>query len=78
MSGSDTEKQALGHTGIFENVSITRENSESERAVVEAFTSEAQKSLIRRVDRRLVATLGLLYSVSLMDRTNLGNASIAG
>jgi len=31
-----------------------------------------------RVDRRLVLTLGFLYMVSLIDRTNLGAAAIAG
>ncbi|ETI20026.1 hypothetical protein G647_09041 [Cladophialophora carrionii CBS 160.54] len=42
------------------------------------FTPEEQKRIIRRVDRRLVLTLGFLYTVSLMDRTNLGNAIVAG
>lgn len=42
------------------------------------FTPEEQKAIIRRIDRRLVVTLGVLYCVSLMDRTNLGAAMIAG
>ncbi|KAF2470993.1 MFS general substrate transporter [Lindgomyces ingoldianus] len=42
------------------------------------FTLEEQKRIIHRVDRRLVITVGFLYCVSLMDRTNLGSASIAG
>lgn len=42
------------------------------------FTPEEEKRIIRRVDRRLVTTLGVLYCVSLMDRTNLGAANIAG
>lgn len=42
------------------------------------FTPEEQKRIIKRVDRRLVTTLGVLYCVSLMDRTNLGAANIAG
>ncbi|CAI4212815.1 unnamed protein product [Parascedosporium putredinis] len=36
------------------------------------------KKIIRRVDRRLVTMVGVLYCVSLMDRTNLSAASIAG
>jgi hypothetical protein len=42
------------------------------------FTPEEQKAIIRRVDRRLVLTVGAMYCVSLMDRTNLGAANIAG
>lgn len=42
------------------------------------FTPEEQKKIIRRIDRRLVLTLGFLYCVSLMDRTNMGIAVVAG
>ena len=42
------------------------------------FTPEEQKRIIRRLDYRLVTTAGVLYCISLMDRTNLGAAVIAG
>jgi len=42
------------------------------------FTPEEQTKIIRRIDRRLVVTVGAMYCVSLMDRTNLGSANIAG
>ncbi|KAG9233265.1 general substrate transporter [Amylocarpus encephaloides] len=42
------------------------------------FTPEQQRKIIHRIDRRLVTTLGVLYMCSLMDRTNLGAANIAG
>ncbi|KAK0649424.1 major facilitator superfamily domain-containing protein [Cercophora newfieldiana] len=42
------------------------------------FSEAEQKAIIRRVDLRLVLTVGAMYCVSLMDRTNLGAASIAG
>jgi hypothetical protein len=45
---------------------------------INRFTPEQQRKIIRRVDRRLVLTLGFLYCVSLMDRTNLGIAVVAG
>jgi sugar phosphate permease len=45
---------------------------------INAFTPEEQKKIIRRIDRRLVVTLGFMYCVSLMDRTNLGIAVVAG
>lgn len=70
--------------------SMDRNSEKVEEAMVEAvspaatdtehdeFTPEEQKQIIRRIDRRLVVTLGILYCVSLMDRTNLGAAVIAG
>ena len=45
---------------------------------ITAFTVEEQKAITWRIDCRLVLTLGLLYMISLMDRTNLGAASVAG
>ena len=42
------------------------------------FSPEQQRKIISRIDRRLVVTVGLMYCVSLMDRTNLGSANIAG
>jgi hypothetical protein len=41
-------------------------------------TPEEQKKVIRRIDIRLVITLGVLYCVSLLDRGNLSVAQIAG
>ncbi|KAK4124656.1 general substrate transporter [Parathielavia appendiculata] len=42
------------------------------------FSPEEQKRIKRQIDRRLVLTVGAMYCVSLMDRTNLGAANIAG
>ncbi|KAF1971632.1 MFS general substrate transporter [Bimuria novae-zelandiae CBS 107.79] len=42
------------------------------------FTEREQKQIIHRIDRRLVVTVGILYCVSLMDRTNLSAAAVAG
>lgn len=44
----------------------------------EEYTFHEQGKIIHRVDRRLVLTCGVMYCVSLMDRTNLGQAAIAG
>ncbi|ELR03791.1 hypothetical protein GMDG_01320 [Pseudogymnoascus destructans 20631-21] len=41
-------------------------------------SKEEQRKIIHRVDGRLVATTVAMYAISLMDRTNLGNAGIAG
>lgn len=44
----------------------------------EVYSAKEQKAIIHRIDRRLVVTCGLIYCFSLIDRGNLGNASIAG
>lgn len=45
---------------------------------ITTFSVEEQKKIVWRIDCRLVLTLGFLYMISLMDRTNLGAANIAG
>lgn len=45
---------------------------------LEGFTEADHKRIKRKIDTRLVLTLGLMYCVSLMDRTNMPNAAIAG
>ncbi|ENH73635.1 hypothetical protein FOC1_g10002887 [Fusarium oxysporum f. sp. cubense race 1] len=42
------------------------------------FTEDEKRRLIRRIDLRLVPIVGLMYCVSLIDRTNVAAASIAG
>ncbi|KAJ5190456.1 phthalate transporter [Penicillium cinerascens] len=42
------------------------------------FTQRDHRHIVHKIDRRLITGLGLLFGVSLVDRTNLGNASIAG
>ncbi|KAL4902729.1 hypothetical protein BDW74DRAFT_186690 [Aspergillus multicolor] len=44
----------------------------------EEFSPEEQRKIIRRIDLRLVTITGLAYCVSLMDRTNLSMAAVAG
>jgi len=46
--------------------------------ILTEFTPEETKAIIHRIDRRLVTTVGLMYCISLMDRTNLSVAAIAG
>lgn len=52
--------------------------SEGYDDAINALTEQERKKLIRRIDVRLVLTLGFMYCVSLMDRTNLGIAVVAG
>ncbi|KAF9894571.1 hypothetical protein FE257_006456 [Aspergillus nanangensis] len=46
--------------------------------VDEEYTYDEQRKIIHRIDRRLVSIAGIGYCISLMDRTNVSTASIAG
>lgn len=76
MSSHSPEKDAKSETGDHHIESGLKDLSDDDRAT--AFTLKEQKAIVRRVDRRLVVTLGCLYCISLLDRTNLGAASVAG
>ncbi|KAJ9604433.1 hypothetical protein H2200_011269 [Cladophialophora chaetospira] len=42
------------------------------------YTDEEEAAVIRKLDRKLVMFLGFLYMLSFLDRSNIGNARIAG
>ena len=44
----------------------------------EEYSLPEQRKIIHRIDRRLVTITGLSYCISLMDRTNLSMAAVAG
>jgi hypothetical protein len=71
MSNEDLEKSGIAHVE-------RTQTKDSNTVLVSEFTEDEQKRITRRIDRRLVTTLGVLYCASLMDRTNLGSAAIAG
>lgn len=53
-------------------------NVEIERVESAGFDAAATKKLIRKIDWTLVPFLALLYLLSFLDRTNIGNARLAG
>lgn len=59
-----------------EHIDRVRSVSDSDDSY--GFSPAEQKSIVRRIDRRLVVTVGAMYCISLMDRTNMGAAVIAG
>ena len=44
----------------------------------EVYSQDQQRKIIHRIDRRLVSMCGVMYCISLMDRTNLSAAALAG
>lgn len=71
----ENEKDAYGVSHVDEAVV---ESSQSDLSVDEEFTPQEQHKIIHRIDSRLVSVCGLTYCISLMDRTNLSAAAIAG
>ncbi|KAH7141912.1 major facilitator superfamily domain-containing protein [Dactylonectria macrodidyma] len=45
---------------------------------ITGFSEKEQRKIIQRIDIRLLPILGLMYSISLIDRSNLGLALVAG
>jgi sugar phosphate permease len=78
MASPDSEKRADLDTFEKLDKSDTTDSDRLNDERINAFTPEEQRKIIRRIDYRLVVTLGLMYCVSLMDRTNLGIAVVAG
>ena len=72
MSNEDLEKSEVADQ--VEHVDAKDSNT----ILIHEFSEVEQKRIVQRIDRRLVTTLGVLYCASLMDRTNLGSAAIAG
>ena len=46
--------------------------------ILSSWPVEDQRRIMRKVDYRLIPICGVMYCVSLLDRTNLSNAAIAG
>jgi hypothetical protein len=80
------EKNEMNHgdpvaaTNSYDNEKHPRHinDSASDDAVLSEFSRSEEKRIIHRIDRRLVLTVGFMYCISLMDRTNLSAANIAG
>lgn len=77
MATYDTTEKDLGKVEYLEQTA-SKDSDRINDERIHQFTPKEQKKIIARIDRRLVLTLGFLYCVSLMDRTNLGIAVVAG
>ncbi|CAM6084330.1 unnamed protein product [Calypogeia fissa] len=72
----DLEK--TGHENVDHVDKGHTEEAMANDARITKFTTEQQRKIIRHIDLRLVIPLGVLCCASLMDRTNLSSAAIAG
>ncbi|OLN92772.1 High-affinity nicotinic acid transporter 2 [Colletotrichum chlorophyti] len=72
---AESKDQSLVHD---RQSSVSGENMDATCSNEFEFTPEEQKRIMRRVDVRLVVTVGLLYCFSVIDRSNLPSAAVAG
>jgi hypothetical protein len=54
------------------------DSANSDDEILAEWTEDEIRKVKHRIDRRLVTTVGFMYCISLMDRTNLSAAAIAG
>lgn len=57
-----------------DRVEVVGENVDAD----DEYSYEEQRKIVHKIDRRLVTGLGMLFAISLMDRSNLGSGAIAG
>jgi hypothetical protein len=74
---NDIEKVSAENVETVDsNVPVTNRGVDID--VDEEYTYAEQRKIVHRVDRRLVTMCGAAYCISLMDRTNVSAAAIAG
>jgi hypothetical protein len=61
-----------------ENVEDIEKTEPKVQAHLSRFTKEEEEAVIRKLDWHLMPLIFVLYSLSVLDRSNLGNAKIAG
>ena len=67
-TGIDMEKDSATHSEHVVNGYITAEES----AFLASFSDDQKKTVLRKVDIRLVPMLLILYLISFIDRANIG------
>lgn len=71
-------KAVTHHEDFKSNNDHVRDTEKASTESGHGLDAAHQKKVIRRIDTRLLPILGLMYSISLVDRTNLGLALVAG
>ena len=76
LENASVEKQIEVH--LEEAPLSARQDHTATKDLDAEFTPEEWQKIKHRIDRRLVIPCGILYTISVMDRNNVGAASIAG
>lgn len=70
----DVEKMAVIHQERLHANGLTSEDAD----FLANFSDEARNKVLRKVDWRLIPMLLILYLITYVDKTNIGNAQIEG
>ncbi|CZR70050.1 related to nicotinamide mononucleotide permease [Phialocephala subalpina] len=74
---SSLDDEKIGHENI-EDVAREKEVPKEVQVRISRFTKEEEEAVIRKLDWHLMPLIFVLYSLSVLDRSNLGNAKVAG
>lgn len=77
-SGSAPEDDALRDPYDEDEDDEPRYTSRASVQSYELYTPDEDRAVLKKLDRRLVGFMALLYCLSFLDRSNIGNARIAG
>ncbi|KAI9815352.1 MAG: hypothetical protein M1832_005490, partial [Thelocarpon impressellum] len=64
--------------GVYSGSEGSREASVETARTYTLYTPDEERAVVRKFDRRVVLLMALLYMLSFLDRSNIGNAGIAG
>ncbi|KAI9745629.1 MAG: hypothetical protein M1818_001163 [Claussenomyces sp. TS43310] len=70
--------EELGESFKIEDYRPARRGSPSTTQSFQLYTPDESRAIVKKFDRRLVLFVALLYMLSFLDRSNIGNARIAG
>ena len=73
---SSTDEEKIDHHNVEDVEAVKHEEPAEVR--LSQFTKEEEEAVIRKLDWHLMPLIFVLYSLSVLDRSNLGNAKIAG
>lgn len=74
---SSLDDEKIDHENI-EDVAREKDVPKEVQVRLSRFTKEEEEAVIRKLDWHLMPLIFVLYSLSVLDRSNLGNAKVAG
>jgi len=75
---NDRSSSKEGEKPELANIEDVERQKEQVETRLSRFTKEEEEAVIRKLDWHLMPLIFVLYSLSVLDRSNLGNAKIAG
>ncbi|KAF7882201.1 hypothetical protein EAF00_011717 [Botryotinia globosa] len=74
----DLDNEMDSDENVYRDETSQRRGSFSTVQSYQLYTPDEERTVVRKFDRKLVVFVALLYMLSFLDRSNIGNAKIAG